>query len=150
MVLHGTDQPNLWHGNTLTGRASYGQRGGAASWWTHDRRVEIIADGEPRPQIIAQYHPHPMEHRFAPREHRGLNRTHSLGLGSIVVAFRRQGEFGDSLVPLICHTDGQGAHSGFVLRPVVCWIIGIIGAALATIQWIRGYGKLKHVDAMVA
>ena len=24
LVLHGIDQPNLWHGNTLTGRASYG------------------------------------------------------------------------------------------------------------------------------
>jgi len=24
LVLHGIDQPNLWHGNTLTGRATYG------------------------------------------------------------------------------------------------------------------------------
>ena len=23
-MLHGIDQPNLWHGNTLTGRATYG------------------------------------------------------------------------------------------------------------------------------
>ncbi|MEM9674767.1 MAG: N-6 DNA methylase [Bacteroidota bacterium] len=25
LVLHGIDQPNLWHGNTLTGRATYGE-----------------------------------------------------------------------------------------------------------------------------
>jgi type I restriction enzyme M protein len=24
LVLHGIDKPNLWHGNTLTGRESYG------------------------------------------------------------------------------------------------------------------------------
>jgi type I restriction-modification system DNA methylase subunit len=24
LVLHGVDKPNLWHGNTLTGRESYG------------------------------------------------------------------------------------------------------------------------------